>query len=924
MPRGEQPIEAADSELGRFAADLRRLRDKAGKPSYRELATRAHYSAATLSDAAGGRKLPTLAVTRAYVKACGGDPDEWEARWRAIAAPPDQTGQSPYVGLKAFQEEDADRFFGREKLTAKLVDLVAKRRLVGVFGASGSGKSSLLRAGLVPRLANALVLTPGPRPLEESAVRLAQLTGGSAVAIRAELADPAALGLRAKQHDVVLVVDQFEEVFTLCDQEQRDWFVEALVQAPRVVIGVRADFYGHIGRHPELVEALEGAQILVGPMTTDELRRAITEPARHVGATVETALVTRLVADVAGQAAALPLVQHALAETWRRRRGMTLSLTGYEEAGGVEHAIARTAETVYNDLTEDQQTAAKRIFLRLIALGEGTEDTKRRAAREDLDDDVLDRLAAARLVSLGEHDVELSHEALIRSWPRLRDWIAEDRAALRVHHQLTEAAAAWDGTDPDVLYRGVRLAQARDLDPGSLTSREREFLDAAAELERSAQAAARRGARRLKVLVAVLAVVVVVMGVAVGYAVQTAKEVTRQRNDALAGRAVTEVMRLIPIDPVAAAKVALAAYAVSPGQATRDALLTASAAERRWWGLGAPEAKDGDLTFGSNKPFFIRTTTGQPASVWSWSTSTPGPAHSVAFGEQVDKVLLSSDDTRAFAFERSGEVGIWDFHAPENPKKIGALPRAPKTLTVSHDGSIVAGTIPHPDPDVPGLRAFVWDLKDDPSRPREVPLREKYMFGVVAAPSKNKVVLLRRDTVSLKLVAEFWDVGGAEAVPGVRVPVAENVLEVAVDPDGRFLAVLAEKTAVEIWDVAGPRQVKWATVPVVPSGRPTLAFNRFGTQLAVQNAAAVDIWDISAQDQPVQLGAFGGFRGNIHGLRRFGSEEIFAVVDTGPTLWRLDTDVAKVRKTLCGDRNRDLSDEEWRRYFRDVPRSPVC
>ncbi|WP_143467183.1 helix-turn-helix domain-containing protein, partial [Lentzea kentuckyensis] len=420
MPRTERPLDSEDTELGSFAADLRKLRDKAGKPSYRTLASRAHYSAATLSDAAGGRKLPSLAVTLAYVKACDGDEQEWEQRWRAIAAPPEPTGEAPYVGLQAFQQEDAARFFGREKLTAKLVELTSARPFVGVFGASGSGKSSLLRAGLLPHLERALIFTPGVQPLDECAVRIAQVTGDSAVVLSSELTDPAALGLIARQHDLVLVIDQFEEIFTLCGPAQRDWFVQALVSAPHVVIGVRADFYGHIGRHPELVEALEGAQLLVGPMTTDELRRAIVEPALHVGAAVETALVTRLVADVAGQAAVLPLVQHVLAETWHRRRGMTLTLVGYEEAGGVEHAIARTAEAVYSQLTEEQRQTARRIFLRLIALGEGTEDTKRRATRADLDAEVLEHLANARLVTLTEHHAELTHEALIRSWPRLR------------------------------------------------------------------------------------------------------------------------------------------------------------------------------------------------------------------------------------------------------------------------------------------------------------------------------------------------------------------------------------------------------------------------------------------------------------------------------------------------------------------------
>jgi hypothetical protein len=334
-------------------------------------------------------------------------------------------------------------------------------------------------------------------------------------------ADPANLALRA--HDVTLVVDQFEEVFTLADADAREWFVRALVQCPRVVIGVRADFYSHVGRHPELVEALEGTQLLVAPMTADELRRAITEPANRVGAAVETALVTRLVADVAGQAAALPLVQHALVETWRRRRGMTLTLAGYVETCRVEHAISRTAETVFNGLSDEQQTTAKQMFLRLTALGEGTEDTKRRANRAGLDDDVLERLAAARLVSLSEKHVELSHEALIRSWPRLRGWIDEDRAALLVHHQLTEAATTWEALDrdDDSLYRGVRLVQARGLATDSLTVSEREFLDSSADLDMALQSAVRRRARRMRVLVSVLAVVVVVLTGAVGYTVAT-------------------------------------------------------------------------------------------------------------------------------------------------------------------------------------------------------------------------------------------------------------------------------------------------------------------------------------------------------------------------------------------------------------------
>ncbi|GAA3439209.1 hypothetical protein [Kutzneria kofuensis] len=367
MPRGERPLDPGDTPLLRFAADLRKLREKAGNPVYRELSRRAHYSAPSLSDAAGGRKLPTLAVTLAYVAACDGDTAAWEQRWREVAAElaydatPETSGRPPYLGLSAFQIEDADRFFGRDDLVAELLEQVRNRRFVGVFGASGAGKSSLLRAGLVAAAEyRALVFTPGAHPLEEAAVQVGGLTGVSTVTLRAEFADdPTALHLRVREtlpdEDLLLVVDQFEELFTLCaDEAERQAFVAALVHAAtvetsrtRVVIGVRADFLGHCTQLLDLREALRGGQVLVGPMTADELRVAITKPAAGLGQGVEAALVTRLIADAVGQPGVLPLVSHALLETWRRRQGVTLTLAGYDAAGGIRHAIAQTAEAVY-------------------------------------------------------------------------------------------------------------------------------------------------------------------------------------------------------------------------------------------------------------------------------------------------------------------------------------------------------------------------------------------------------------------------------------------------------------------------------------------------------------------------------------------------------------------------------------------------
>lgn len=343
MPRPERPLGLDSGPLTRFAADLRKLREAAGRPPYRALAKKAHYSSTTLSDAAGGNTFPSLAVTLAYVDACQGDLRAWETRWHAAAteiaasAPredPAETSRqnAPYAGLSAFQPEDADRFFGRERLTGELLTKVGERRFLAVFGPSGSGKSSLLRAGLVARARASgwpvMLFTPGAHPLEECAVHLAAATGEAPGTLLTELHDdPAALHLRIRQTmtghppdtDTLIVVDQFEEVFTLCqDRDERSAFIALLTAAAttatsrtRVVLGVRADFYGHCVQDPRLVEAIRDAQIAVGPMTGQELREAVTRPAVLAGCTVTGPLLAAVIADATGQPGALPLVSHA-------------------------------------------------------------------------------------------------------------------------------------------------------------------------------------------------------------------------------------------------------------------------------------------------------------------------------------------------------------------------------------------------------------------------------------------------------------------------------------------------------------------------------------------------------------------------------------------------------------------------------------
>ena len=407
----------------------------------------------------------------------------------------------PYKGLVPFEAADADVFFGREQLVDDLVGRLEEAGFLAVVGASGSGKSSLVRAGVVAELQR-----------RDRALRPAVFSPGEHPA--AELASAA--------HARLIVVDQFEEVFTLCrDQEERRAFIDALLDAAgrgtRVLVALRADFYGHCAAYPRLARALEDRQALVGPMSEEDLRRAIERPAEHAVLLLEPGLVEGILRDVVGEPGALPLLSHSLLETWKRRSGRMLTLIGYLQAGGVQGAIAKTAETVYHDgLSPDQQALARNIFLRLTEFGEGTEDTRRRVAiaelppRQELVEDVaevLRMLAEARLVTIGEGTVEVAHEALIRHWPTLRGWLDEDREGRLAHRRLTEAAQEWyaTGRDPALLYRGTRLGGASEwagAHDSDLNELEREFLHASRDTEFHELETTRRRNRRLRFLLA--------------------------------------------------------------------------------------------------------------------------------------------------------------------------------------------------------------------------------------------------------------------------------------------------------------------------------------------------------------------------------------------------------------------------------------
>lgn len=455
----------------------------------------------------------------------------------------------PYRGLQPFDTEHAPFYFGRDSEIQRLVEQLKTTHFLSVLGPSGSGKSSLVRAGLLPALRAGVVpgseqwpiqiFTPGADPLTQLAAQLVRLSSQGAMhdTIDRLTADPRTLHLacalamadRPADARVVWVVDQFEEIFTLCRNDAaRAQFIANLLFASSpsgravVIITMRADFYHRCAAHSDLAARVAASQFLVGPLSRDGLRQAIEEPARLVGLEFEDGLVATILDDVEGEPGALPLLEHSLLELWERRRARMLTLEGYRESGGVFGAIARRADAIYNGFDETQKVVTRRLLLRLTHIGEGTEDTRRRAPMSELVtsreqttliEEVVQAWTDARLLTLsadetGERWVTVSHEALIRAWPRLRSWIDEDRAGQRLHRQITDASHEWQrlSRDESALLRGVRLAQAREFEAqhaGLLNELEHAYVGASDALQRAE--AAQRDRRRRRVVVSLSA-----------------------------------------------------------------------------------------------------------------------------------------------------------------------------------------------------------------------------------------------------------------------------------------------------------------------------------------------------------------------------------------------------------------------------------
>jgi serine/threonine protein kinase/WD40 repeat protein len=617
---------------------------------------------------------------------------------------------NPYRGLRPFTEADSARFHGRARLIDELVAASADpyRRLLSVVGPSGSGKSSLVRAGLVPALRSGRVdgsaqwfittMIPGSHPYEALETALLRVAVNPPSSLLDQLRD----GERGIHRGVsrivpdagtvLVVIDQFEELFTTTADAERQRFLRALATAVtepggplRVVVTMRADFFDQPLRHPEFAPLFKESTVAITPLAPDELEEAITVPAAAVGVGFEPGLIAAIVADVNTQPGALPLLQYALTQTFDAADGDVLTTATYHRVGGLTGALARRAESLYSDSDSDERRALRQLLGRLVTLGEGTEHTRRRVRRSELPADpatlrIVERFGAARLLTF-DHDpatreptIEIAHEALIREWPRLRAWLDDDRDALRLHRHLTEAAAAWIDSDRDEgeLYRGGRLDAVTTWASGhgaELNVDEREFLEASTRAHEAQLAADRerfeaqvRSNHRLRTLTGIVTVVAVIAAAIGVFALRQRWRAESQAALAADSAFRSDVERLVSrgrtassSDPTVDLLLAVEAHRLAPSFETTDAL---------HWAL----------------------------------TARPGFMGSLDTGRIGDDITVVHDGRRLVT-HTVDDVQVWDVPARRRlaswPAPVGATSAFEIHSTASTDGALVAVAGPH-------------------------------------------------------------------------------------------------------------------------------------------------------------------------------------------------------------------------------------
>ena len=784
--------------------------------------------------------------------------------------------ENPYKGLRPFQSADHRDFFGREDLVDRLISRMSENarlsRFLAIVGPSGSGKSSLVKAGLIPALWRGDIpgsdrwfvvdMLPGSHPLDELEVALTRVASTQVGNLHEHLQRDergllrvAGLILPNDGSELVLIVDQFEELFTLVDQEnERTQFLNLLrtaVSEPRsrvrVVITLRADYYDRPLHYPDFGDLVRTSLETILPLNADGLARAISRPAERVGVKFEEGLVTRIVGEINYQAGALPLLQYALTELFERREGRFLTLKGYQEIGGSVGALANRAEDVFLSQSENGRKLAQQMFLRLVTLGEGLEDTRRRAPRSellliasdsDLMDEIVDTYADYRLLTLDNDPishaptVEVAHEAILREWERLRAWLDENRADMRQQRLLAVAARDWRNSNGDLSYllTGTRLAQFENWAPNTsiaLTPDERGLLDASifernrqveTEYERQQRELTlqKRAANQLRYLAIWLAIFLIV---AIGLLVFA----LGKQHDAEEARTVSDA-RAVRIQELALVNGARAALQTND---LDTALVLATTANEISAGSNQAQHILSEVAYrsGTTSVFDIQhhawltsvslspngqmaVSGGSDGKVILWNSSTGEMIRQIidygSSGADWAFVRFSPDGHSLLIMTRDGALSLWDVATGTEIRQINSIPFSCTSQPIfSPDGQRVAmsngGAVRDCPDELKPAQLIIWDTNTGQVL-HTFQGYEDAIMGTAFSPDGSKVLsilenstLVVSDAESGEIILQFGE---------RRDPTPEDWLsDVMFTPDGKMALTSWTTGTTALWDM---------------------------------------------------------------------------------------------------------------------------
>ncbi|MGM7644190.1 nSTAND1 domain-containing NTPase [Nocardia sp. JW2] len=783
------------------------------------------------------------------------DPHEWRRLWQESVTWTATAGDDhtcPYPGLRAYRPEEDTLFFGREQATADFAALVRDTTgIVVLIGASGAGKSSLLAAGLRPAIdLTAATITPGATP---------------ATALDAVGDDPA-----------VLIVDQFEELFTLCqDEAERSAFLTSLTELttrdtdPRtVVLALRADFYEPCLHYPVLRNSLQHNSYLLGAMSMDEVSRAITGPAAAAGLTLEPGLAELVLAELRGlgehldgyDPGTLPLLSHVMAATWQQREGRKLTVAGYRKAGGVAGSVAETAELAWSELTPPQQSAAQELLGALVTVGQDTRDTRRtvdrvellgRSGNSEAAAQALDVLAASRIVTVDASSVQLTHEIVLTAWPRLRGWIDADRVGHAVRQRLERDAIEWTvaGQDPALLYRGTRLDRV-----GEHVGRAPDNPQVRAFLQASRRAA-RNGNRRR-----IVAIMVVFALLATGVIAFDRTRLADQRAlDRDYAELVAAAQRTGTIDPSLSSQFLLAAYRLRPDDMTRNLLLNSQDSPLAVAVPAHTELVD-TLAFRPADALLVSIDYRGEAAFWNLNDPARPRRLPTALGTGFDELVFVPGSTDAVTLGGSG-TQLWDIADPGAPRLVYTLdPARAQQIAVDPTGTRLA--------QIAASTLSLWDVRD---RSHPVRTATRALSGdnhTIEFGAGGTTFALGTQTMGISVpdTVQMWDTATAQPLgEPISTQAGEYLTAVALSPDGTRLAVgthrvggtdSATSSQLRLFDTTEPARPRafGASTRVANDDLTSLAFHPGGNLLATGSEEAARLWNIADPSQPTQTG----------------------------------------------------------------------